>query len=69
MFVAREFKEDKNIQKHLGKKKESELHSYENSGKLIGLFEKLVECEVIESKKGSAENGSKEEEKKSSRKA
>lgn len=24
---------------------------YENSGKLIGLYDKLVECEIIESKK------------------
>eukprot|EP00347_Sterkiella_histriomuscorum_P015404 403357149 len=51
MLVAKEFKEDKNIQKHFNKKKESELLSYENSGKLIGLYDKLVECEIIETKR------------------
>ena len=51
MLVAHNFKDDKNIQKHLTKKKESELMSYENSGKLIGLYDKLVECEIIEIKK------------------
>ena len=47
MFVAHEFKTDKQIMKHLSKKSESELNEYENSGKLNGLYDKLVECEVI----------------------
>ncbi|CDW76484.1 snf2 chromatin remodeling protein [Stylonychia lemnae] len=51
MFVAKEFSQDKNIMKHLGKKTEQELLSYENSGKLIGLYDKLVECEIIQEKK------------------
>lgn len=32
--------------------------AYENSGKLIGLYDKLIECEIIESKKS---DGAKEE--------
>ena len=50
MFVAQDLVDkygDKNIIAHFGKKPEKELLSYEQSGKLMGLVEKLVECEII----------------------
>jgi len=54
MFVARDFQEkDKSIKGHIGKRSEKELMGYEQSGKLMGLYDKLVECEIIE--KGVAE--------------
>ena len=39
---------DKNISSYLDKKSAEELEGYEQSGKLMGLVDKLVECEIIE---------------------
>ena len=48
MFVAAEYAgKDRSVQAHFSKKSEQELLGYENSGKLLGLYEKLVECEII----------------------
>jgi hypothetical protein len=61
MFVVNEISKDKNIQKYIKDKSEKELMSYENSGKLLGLYDKLLECEVIS--KGLDSASSKEESK------
>lgn len=48
MFVAEEFRNtDKNILSHLTKKSKDEVFSYDQSGKLLGLYDKLVECDII----------------------
>jgi hypothetical protein len=48
MFVAEEFRDkDKNILSHLTKKSKEEVYSYDQSGKLLGLYDKLVECDII----------------------
>jgi TATA-binding protein-associated factor len=48
MFVAEEFRDkDKNILTHLTKKTKEEVYSYDQSGKLLGLYDKLVECDII----------------------
>jgi hypothetical protein len=48
MFVAEEFRNtDKNILSHLTKKSKEEVYSYDQSGKLLGLYDKLVECDII----------------------
>jgi hypothetical protein len=48
MFVAEEFRNtDKNILSHLTKKTKEEVYSYDQSGKLLGLYDKLVECDII----------------------
>jgi len=48
MFVAEEFRDkDKNILTHLTKKSKEEVYSYDQSGKLLGLYDKLVECDII----------------------
>ena len=53
MFVAREFlSKDKTIQGHVNKKSESELMSFDQSGKLLGLYDKLIECEIIDRANG-----------------
>lgn len=49
MFVAGDLApRDKSIALHLEKKAGEELEGYEQSGKLMGLVDKLVECEIIE---------------------
>lgn len=58
MLVAAQFSGDKNIQKHFGKKAQRDLEAFENSAKMVGLYDKLVECEIID------KNGDKEERKK-----
>ncbi|TNV71420.1 hypothetical protein FGO68_gene7089 [Halteria grandinella] len=47
MYIARDFIEDKSVANYIGKKSEKELNSYEQSGKLLGLIDKLTECEII----------------------
>ena len=53
MFVAEELK-DKQITNYLSKKTGEELEGYELSGKLMGLVDKLMECEIIERKEGDS---------------
>jgi hypothetical protein len=49
IFVARDLaSKDKSINSYLEKKSAEELESYEQSGKLMGLVDKLIECEIIE---------------------
>jgi hypothetical protein len=59
MYIARDFIEDKSVANYIGKKSEKELNSYEQSGKLLGLIDKLTECEIIkeENSEGAADNG------------
>jgi hypothetical protein len=61
MFVVQEFPKDKTIDKYLSQKSKQDLMHYEHSGKLLALYDKLVECEVI--MKVGADATSKEESK------
>jgi hypothetical protein len=51
MLVVKQLEGDTKIGKYLSEHKEDKLMSYEESGKLLGLVDLLIECEIIETKR------------------